>query len=180
MDKYLMWTHYERLYNHNKAKHNKTVCIFLGIYCNSDIARLSMHILRWTVTSHWHRQYDFNCGVFAISEHTKQFLELCNINEWRRGHRSHTLARFGRNFVCNVTYLLISPQENPRFELSYRGNLQYPVEFKIVRTEKWLRTEPPVELAQCNWYNMIIFSHSTPPRADLLWKPTNYFKIKPH
>ena len=33
MDKYFMWTHYERLYNHNKAKHNKTVCIFLGIYC---------------------------------------------------------------------------------------------------------------------------------------------------
>ena len=24
----------------------------------------------------------------------------------------------------------------PRFELSYRGNLQQPVEFKIVRTEK--------------------------------------------
>ena len=34
MDKYFMWIHYERLYNHNKAKHNKTVCIFLGIYCN--------------------------------------------------------------------------------------------------------------------------------------------------
>ena len=33
MDKYVMWIHYERLYNHNKAKHNKTVCIFLGIYC---------------------------------------------------------------------------------------------------------------------------------------------------
>ena len=33
MDKYLMWIHYERLHNHNKAKHNKTVCIFLGIYC---------------------------------------------------------------------------------------------------------------------------------------------------
>ena len=32
MDKYFMWIHYERLYNHNKAKHNKTVCIFLGIY----------------------------------------------------------------------------------------------------------------------------------------------------
>ena len=28
-----MWIHYERLHNHNKAKHNKTVCIFLGIYC---------------------------------------------------------------------------------------------------------------------------------------------------
>ena len=34
MDKYFMWIHYEQLHNHNKAKHNKTVCIFLGIYCN--------------------------------------------------------------------------------------------------------------------------------------------------
>ena len=34
MDKYFMWIHYERLHNHNKAKHNKTVCIFLGIYCS--------------------------------------------------------------------------------------------------------------------------------------------------
>ena len=33
MDKYFMWIHYERLHNHNKAKHNKTVCIFLVIYC---------------------------------------------------------------------------------------------------------------------------------------------------
>ena len=33
MDKYIMWIHDERLHNHNKAKHNKTVCIFLGIYC---------------------------------------------------------------------------------------------------------------------------------------------------
>ena len=32
MDKYFMWIHYERLHNHNKAKHNKTVCIFLGIW----------------------------------------------------------------------------------------------------------------------------------------------------
>ena len=31
MDKYFVWIHYERLHNHNKAKHNKTVCIFLGI-----------------------------------------------------------------------------------------------------------------------------------------------------
>ena len=33
MDKYFMWIHYERLHTHNKAKHYKTVCIFLGIYC---------------------------------------------------------------------------------------------------------------------------------------------------
>ena len=31
MDKYFMWIHYEQLHNHNKVKHNKTVCIFLGI-----------------------------------------------------------------------------------------------------------------------------------------------------
>ena len=35
MEKYFMWIHYERLHNHNKAKHNETVCIFLGIYCTS-------------------------------------------------------------------------------------------------------------------------------------------------
>ena len=35
MDRYFMWIHYERLHNHNKAKHNKTVCIFLGIYCTN-------------------------------------------------------------------------------------------------------------------------------------------------
>ena len=43
MDKYFMWIHYERLYNHNKAKHNKIVCIFLGIYCiqSQTVIRLS-------------------------------------------------------------------------------------------------------------------------------------------
>ena len=35
MDKYFMWIHYERLHNHNKANHNKAVCIFLGIYCKT-------------------------------------------------------------------------------------------------------------------------------------------------
>ena len=33
MDKYFMWIHYKWLLNHSKAKHNKTVCIFLVIYC---------------------------------------------------------------------------------------------------------------------------------------------------
>ena len=40
MDKYFMWIHYERFHNHNKAKHNKTVCIFLGIYCISLVVFL--------------------------------------------------------------------------------------------------------------------------------------------
>ena len=39
MDKYFMWIHYERLHNHNKAKHNKAVCIFLGIYSRDSRMR---------------------------------------------------------------------------------------------------------------------------------------------
>ena len=39
MDKYFMWIHYERLHNHNIAKHNKTVFIFLGIYCKWSLDR---------------------------------------------------------------------------------------------------------------------------------------------
>ena len=45
MDKYFMWIHYERLHNHNKAKHNKTVCIFLGIYCRYTYHRLILDAL---------------------------------------------------------------------------------------------------------------------------------------
>ena len=44
MDKYFMWIHYERLHDHNKAKHNKTVCIFLGIYCMGRRQTITPHI----------------------------------------------------------------------------------------------------------------------------------------
>ena len=43
MDKYFMWIHYERLHNHNKAKHNKTVCIFLGMHCILGIRSFAKH-----------------------------------------------------------------------------------------------------------------------------------------
>ena len=55
MDKYFMWIHYERLHNHNKAKHNKTVCIFLGIYCIYRVGvRISscVHYHMWNVIAH--------------------------------------------------------------------------------------------------------------------------------
>ena len=44
MDKYFMWIQYERLHNHNKAKHNKTVCIFLGIYCITRLQIVNLFI----------------------------------------------------------------------------------------------------------------------------------------
>ena len=47
MDKYFMWIHYERLHNHNKAKHNKTVCIFLGIYCRPFYQYGMISIITW-------------------------------------------------------------------------------------------------------------------------------------
>ena len=47
MDKYFMWIHYERLHNHIKAKHNKTVCIFLGIYCTN--VNISATMIWWHV-----------------------------------------------------------------------------------------------------------------------------------
>ena len=47
--------------------------------------------LRWPVTSQWP-------SLFAISDHTKLILGLCNINEWWRCQRSHTLACFWTQF----------------------------------------------------------------------------------
>ena len=48
MDKYFMWIHYERLHNHNKAKHNKTMCIFVGIYCICRLSRTQCNIILLT------------------------------------------------------------------------------------------------------------------------------------
>ena len=44
-------------------------------------AVLRIDILRWPVTSQWPSSRPCNCGVFAISDHTKLILGLCNINE---------------------------------------------------------------------------------------------------
>ena len=57
MDKYFMWIHYKRLHNHNKTKHNKTVRIFLGIYCSrqgwprssSVVSITSVVLIPWTL-----------------------------------------------------------------------------------------------------------------------------------
>ena len=51
-----MWIHYERLHNHNKAKPNKTVCIFLGIYC------IAFWICCLPCNSHWSKWPEIFCG----------------------------------------------------------------------------------------------------------------------
>ena len=68
MDKYFMWVHYERLHNHNKAKHNKTVCIFLRIYCTSP---------RWRNCPRWSNYQALNHHQFhAVVEY---LLNKCNV-----------------------------------------------------------------------------------------------------
>ena len=56
MDKCFMWIHYERLHNHNKAKHNKTMCIFLGIYCNSR----RWDPKSWSPSNMWFNHYSIS------------------------------------------------------------------------------------------------------------------------
>ena len=43
MDKHFMWLHYERLHNHNKAKHNKTVCIYTVGYTVISVSASCRH-----------------------------------------------------------------------------------------------------------------------------------------
>ena len=64
MDKYFMWIHYEQLHNHKKAKHNKTVCIFLGIYCMFNTLRQTR--TRWPTFSTRHYETDFPESKFMI------------------------------------------------------------------------------------------------------------------
>ena len=77
MDKYFMWIHYERLRNHNKAKHNKTVCIFLGIYCT---------VLPW--------QHQ-NINQTLNSQNTLGLYSLSGKTSYRKISWSLEAARFG-------------------------------------------------------------------------------------
>ena len=71
MDKYFMWIHYERLHNHNKAKHNKTVCIFLGIYCKMDGILCNPY------------QFHYSC-VITISRDTLGYFRMNNCSRYAK------------------------------------------------------------------------------------------------
>ena len=77
MDKYFMWIHYELLLNHTKAKHNKPVCIFLGIYCTY-----------WThVFENWNGMYIAEENFPRISVHLILFLGLSIMNRNLLGYK---------------------------------------------------------------------------------------------
>ena len=77
MDKYFMWIHYERLHKHNKAKHNKTVCIFLGIYCMF----CWWHHNRVTMTSEWTDNCDANTWQVISNSLNIDFIHG-DIHDW--------------------------------------------------------------------------------------------------
>ena len=78
MDKYFMWIHYERLRNHNKAKHNKTVCIFLRIYC------------LYAFCYWWQRQDAGTVVMQLILDSTIiQILDFLHINSSNDRHQCH-------------------------------------------------------------------------------------------
>ena len=69
MDKYFMWIHYERLHNHNKAKHNKTVCIFLGIYCSESVSQQTApDVYPWYPCIKTHCLSESMCHVFVLQD----------------------------------------------------------------------------------------------------------------
>ena len=81
MDKYFMWIHYERLHNHNKAKHNKTVCIFLGIYCTQCM----------TLGKYLHGNWSCNFAIlykYLLGFHHKLLLNMYNMYQCKRNARS--------------------------------------------------------------------------------------------
>ena len=93
MDKYFMWIHYEWLHNHNKAKHNKTVCTFLGIYCisfsrgvlNLDSPLQSIYLENILNV--------FLHGLHFLHTDMVQVVEICFL--WRQGKVNPSWQHYG-------------------------------------------------------------------------------------
>ena len=97
MDKYFIWIKYERLHNHNKTKHNKTMCIFLGIYCRAFLNNPECHSSNVTHLQDRKILGIASCGMwlwFSILFH-------------RLIYRAF-LVKF-RSGECHIKHLIISP-----------------------------------------------------------------------
>ena len=101
MDKYLMWIHYERLRNHNKAKHNKTVCIFLLIYCmvNNELKwrkHISSTKCKYQIVSAWLSRQDI-ASIYCPGSQYYSFIYT---------PRCHTATIFGdaRQLRISIEY----------------------------------------------------------------------------
>ena len=111
IDKYFMWIHYERLHNHNKAKHNKTVCIFLGIYCNKRLGILSTR--QGNVSAMWWHRPPIWLTWKLKTKMNNQILKwdpVCN-KETAINYAQHDVSQGHRNemmitlHLCYIGYL---------------------------------------------------------------------------
>ena len=96
MDKYFMWIHYERLHNHNKAKHNKTVCIFLETYCilcNQNGFNRAAFFPGWRVSKY----------IWRVSNIFEEYLNIFEVKltfEMLAAHgQQHTFSTHERIFL---------------------------------------------------------------------------------
>ena len=96
IDKYFMWIHYERLHNHNKAKHNKTVCIFLGIYCK-DLDKSS-----WTFI--WGAYFTILCCTKTYHDLTGYSTITLGLIFWIS--QTYAVASCISAHFCDVAYAL--------------------------------------------------------------------------
>ena len=102
MDNCFMWIHYERLHNHNKAKHNKTVCIFLGIYC--------ICVSLWSISyaNPWHQSTDFMWPIAKILQHEIGW--IVNPSAWMHNHKTVTKILwkiYKPNTIAPHTYRIV-------------------------------------------------------------------------
>ena len=135
MDKYFMWIHYERLHDHNKAKHNKTVCIFLGIYCISSYQSPSPVQGAVTITITLH--------IFLTSNHhTCQNVHFGSL---------HTIPRFNYKAFSGLGSCGVSHSQMAIFipfaQRSCRGYIGYtPSVCPFVRPASPVRSVAPTVL----------------------------------
>ena len=113
MDKYFMWIHYERLHNHNRAKHNKTVCIFLGYTVimilsamRSNLSVSLQHITIFQCMLLWYGVmlgkitdiYGWACGYIYSSESTSNRVTII--------YKYHILHNTKRTLVLTLIWTL--------------------------------------------------------------------------
>ena len=95
MDKYFMRIHYERLHNHNKAKHNKTVCIFLGIYCTSETDTMDKPAI---VSANLYIYTFYTYGI-----HTESFILYLHSMHVKWYRRNYTCL-YTKSFDSHISY----------------------------------------------------------------------------
>ena len=142
MDKYFMWVHYERLHNHNKARHNKSVCIFLGVYCRSDFAICNENW--WVICNRKSKDYMYVYELWTnhyndviMSARASQITSLTNVYSTvssgadQRKHQSSASLAFVRRihrWPVNHNWLLFSGIFIYIWFLKYQENYQYRIE----------------------------------------------------